>query len=79
MISLIGRGQIADKIGRMPGPADHIQALRDYQPEALAEEERYKMAMRAAKAEGRDGEDEEDQEDEEDEDEDGDEEEEAEE
>lgn len=71
MISLIGRGQIADKVGRMPGPTDHIKALRDYQPQALLEEEREQVRRRAAEAEARErgevGDDEEGDDDEEDE------------
>lgn len=37
--SLIGRGQIADQIGKLPGPADRIRALRESQAQSLAEEE----------------------------------------
>lgn len=71
MLSLIGRGRIADKVPRLPGPADHVQALRAIQPELLAEEERAQIARRAAEAEAKDEEDEEgDEEGEEDEEED---------
>ncbi len=63
--SLIGRGEIADKIHRLPGPADRIKALRDSQMEYLSEEEKVTKAKLIA------GEDDEDEE-EEDEEEDGD-------
>lgn len=64
--SLIGRGEIADKINRLPGPADRIKALRDSQVQYLSEEEKATKANLIVKEEGED-------EDEEDEDEDGDE------
>ena len=44
VISLIGRGQIADRVGKLPGPADRVRALRDNQPQALAEEEAARRA-----------------------------------
>ncbi|MCJ1284386.1 hypothetical protein MMC26_003717 [Xylographa opegraphella] len=44
VISLIGRGQIADKINRLPGPADRIKALRDSQMESLEAEEKERRA-----------------------------------
>ena len=40
--SLIGRGQIADQINKLPGPADRVKALRDLQYEEMEKEERYK-------------------------------------
>ena len=40
MVSLIGRGKIADKVGKLPGPADHIKAIRDSQMESLEQEEK---------------------------------------
>lgn len=60
VISLVGRGQIADKLNRLPGPADRIKALRDAQAESLAEEERARRAR--AVAEEEDKNDEEDEE-----------------
>lgn len=51
VISLIGRGQIADKISRLPGPADRMKALRDSQLESLEYEEREKRARRVAEEE----------------------------
>lgn len=65
VISLIGRGQIADKISRMPGPADRMKALRDSQLESLEYEERMKRAKRVAQEEEEmveDGEEEEEEE-----------------
>ena len=57
--SLIGRGQIADKVSRLPGPADRLKALRDSQMENLEKEERERRAKIAAKDEGDDDEEEE--------------------
>ena len=71
VLSLIGRGQIADKIGRMPGPADRVKALRDSQMEALEREEMEMRARRVAEEEEQEDEDEEEEE-EDDEDEEGD-------
>lgn len=39
MTSLIGRGQIADKVGKLPGPADKVRELRQAQYDNLPEEE----------------------------------------
>lgn len=61
--SLIGRGQIADKVGRMPGPADRLKALRDSQVESLEMEERERRAKTVAKDEGEDDDDEEEEDD----------------
>ncbi|KAI4251117.1 MAG: hypothetical protein LQ352_005050 [Teloschistes flavicans] len=44
VVSLIGRGQIVDKIHRLPSPADRIKAIRDSQAEQLAEEERARQS-----------------------------------
>ena len=55
--SLIGRGQIADQINKLPSPADRVKAIRDMQLDAMETEEREKRA-RIADEEG--GEDEED-------------------
>ncbi|MCJ1472239.1 hypothetical protein MMC13_000886 [Lambiella insularis] len=51
VISLIGRGQIADKINRLPGPADRLKALRDSQMESLEQEEKERRAKMAAEEE----------------------------
>lgn len=51
VISLIGRGRIADKIGTLPGPGDRIKALRDSQLESLEYEEREMRARRVAEEE----------------------------
>lgn len=71
MASLIGRGQIADQINRLPSPADRVKALRDSQLEAMEAEEREKRANIVAKDEGEDDEDKEEGGDEEGGDEDG--------
>ena len=60
VVSLIGRGQIADKINRLPGPADRVKALRDSQMESLEREERERRAKMVAKDEEEDEEDDED-------------------
>ncbi|KAL8914708.1 MAG: hypothetical protein Q9171_000721, partial [Xanthocarpia ochracea] len=59
VISLIGRGQVADKISRMPGPADRLRALKETQMEEIEKEERERRARIMAQ-------DEEDEEEEED-------------
>ena len=64
VISLIGRGEIADKMNRMPGPADRIRALKNIQAESLAEEERVRRARAVVEAEQADDEDEEEMEEE---------------
>lgn len=51
VLSLIGRGQIADKISKLPGPADRMKALRDSQMESLELEERERRAKRVAEDE----------------------------
>ena len=58
--SLIGRGQIADQINRLPGPADRVKRLRDLQYSALEEEEREKRARKIAEDEAEADEDAED-------------------
>lgn len=40
VVSLIGRGEIVDKVGKLPGPADKLKALRDSQMENLEREEK---------------------------------------
>ncbi|KAL8798807.1 MAG: hypothetical protein Q9182_006379 [Xanthomendoza sp. 2 TL-2023] len=64
VISLIGRGQIADKISRLPGPADRLKALRETQMEEIEKEERMRRAriVAADEAEEADDDDEEDDE-----------------
>jgi hypothetical protein len=50
VVSLIGRGEVADRVKRLPGAVDRITALREGAQEKLSREEE---AMRAAKeAEG---------------------------
>ena len=65
--SLIGRGQIADQINRLPSPADRVKQLRDIQYEAAEEEEKAKRARLIAEDEGEQDEDEDDGDDEDDE------------
>ena len=59
MASLIGRGQIADQISRLPGPADRVKALRDSQLEAMEVEEREKQARMVAEDDREDDEEDE--------------------
>ncbi|GAB7347667.1 hypothetical protein MBLNU459_g4531t1 [Dothideomycetes sp. NU459] len=56
VISLVGRGQIADRIGKLPGPADRIKALRDSQVEQLEKEEAARRAKIVSKDEDEDDE-----------------------
>lgn len=54
VVSLVGRGQITDKINRLPGPADRLKALREVQMENLEKEEmemRQKMVAEDEEAE----------------------------
>jgi hypothetical protein len=64
VISLAGRGHVADKIHKMPSPADRVKALRDSQFEALEKAEIEERALRMAQGNGED--DEEDEEEDED-------------
>lgn len=57
VLSLIGRGQIADRVGKPPGVADRIRAFRGADQESqVAEEEE---ARRRFLSEGEDDEDDE--------------------
>jgi len=69
VLSLIGRGQIADQINRLPSPADRIKALRDLQLSAMETEEREKRERIIRKDMGEEDEDEDDEGEDEDEDE----------
>ena len=51
VISLIGRGQIVEDLGKLPGPADRVRALRESQVESLEKEEQDRVAMTAQKEE----------------------------
>lgn len=62
VMSLAARGQIADKIHKMPSPADRVKALRESQLEALQQAEIEERAQRAAQKEDEE-EEEEDEED----------------
>lgn len=59
--SLIGRGQIADQINRLPSPADRVKKLRDLQYEAAEEEEKAKRARMIAEEEEEENGDEEEE------------------
>ena len=63
VLSLVGRGQIADKVTKAPTPADRMKALREGQLEALEKEESERRNRIVAEDEGE--EDDEDSEDEE--------------
>lgn len=69
VVSLIGRGQIADRIGSASGPADRIQHLRQIQAEEFENEEEARRKFLASKDE--EEEEEEDEEGGEDKEEDG--------
>ena len=60
--SLIGRGQIADQINKLPSPADRVRALRDMQYDAMETEERLKRD-RIAEEDEEGGDEEEEEED----------------
>ncbi|KAI4117695.1 MAG: hypothetical protein LQ345_002119 [Seirophora villosa] len=59
VITLVGRGQIADKVSRLPSPGDRFKQLRESQVAALEEEERQRRARVVAQDEAEE-EDEED-------------------
>ncbi|KAF2009219.1 hypothetical protein BU24DRAFT_85032 [Aaosphaeria arxii CBS 175.79] len=61
VVSLIGRGEVAEKVGRIPGAVDRITALREDAQKTLAKEEEAIRIQNAAKA-GSDDEKEEDEE-----------------
>lgn len=52
--SLIGRGQISDRIGRLPGPADRVRELREHQAAEVADEEEARRKFLADKEESDD-------------------------
>jgi len=54
VISLIGRGQIADRVGKLPGPADRIRALREAQTQQHEKEEDARRAKKVAEDEDED-------------------------
>lgn len=60
--SLIGRGQIADRIGQASGPTDRIRALREAQGGMVEEEEQARRKFLASKDEEDDEEEEDDDE-----------------
>ncbi|EON66803.1 hypothetical protein W97_06205 [Coniosporium apollinis CBS 100218] len=52
VISLVGRGQIADRVGKLPSPMDRVKAFKNEAEMALAEEEHSRVAKKARKNEG---------------------------
>lgn len=50
MLSLISRGQIADKIGKLPGPADKYREMVQAQYDSLPREEDVRARNMASKA-----------------------------
>ena len=60
VVSLIGRGQIADEIGKLPAPLERVKALRETQGQELSHNERARRAG-AIMVKGEDEEDEEDE------------------
>lgn len=56
VMSLIGRGQIADQIGRLPGPADRIRELQEWREDHMETEEEARRRMLATKDEDDDDE-----------------------
>jgi hypothetical protein len=56
VITLIGRGEVSSKVGRMPGAVDRIKALREGSEDQLAEEEEARIAAKkdAAASDDRD-------------------------
>ncbi|KAF2264609.1 hypothetical protein CC78DRAFT_223275 [Lojkania enalia] len=51
VVSLVGRGEIADRIGRLPGAVDRMKTLGEDAQQKLAEEEKAIRAQDTAKAE----------------------------
>ncbi|EME83880.1 uncharacterized protein MYCFIDRAFT_162768 [Pseudocercospora fijiensis CIRAD86] len=58
VVSLIGRGQVSDRVGRLPGPADRVRQLREQQAVESENEEEARRKFLASKGED-EGEDEE--------------------
>lgn len=57
VVSLIGRGEVSDRVGRLPGAVERIQALRENSQERLSKEEeaiRIEQLSKAKKAGGND-------------------------
>jgi hypothetical protein len=46
VVSLIGRGEISDKVGRIPGAVDRVKELREGSAEKLAEDEAARIAQK---------------------------------
>ncbi|KAK0664773.1 hypothetical protein DIS24_g323 [Lasiodiplodia hormozganensis] len=52
VVSLIGRGQIVEKVGKLPNPVDRVMQLREDAEEALQKEEAARRAAIVAREEG---------------------------
>ncbi|KAF2471807.1 uncharacterized protein BDR25DRAFT_260358 [Lindgomyces ingoldianus] len=50
VVSLIGRGEVSDRVGRLPGAVDRLTALRESAQETLAKEEEGIRARQEAEA-----------------------------
>lgn len=48
VITLIGHGKVADKVKKLPGPADNLKALKDQEWENLEREDEERRAKTAA-------------------------------
>jgi hypothetical protein len=59
VLSLVGRGHVADRVGKLPGPADRVRALRAAQEQQLNDEEAAKRAKIVRKDETGDEDDDE--------------------
>lgn len=55
VVSLIGRGQIAENVGKVPNPVDRVMQLRENAEEALQNEEEARRAAIVARDEGKEG------------------------
>ena len=64
VLSLIGRGEIADKVQKAPGPAERMKALREGQMEQLEREEAERRSRIVAEDEDEDAAETEDEEEE---------------
>jgi hypothetical protein len=51
VISLIGRGQVVEDLGKLPGPVDRVKAFRESQAESLQKEEAARVATSGEKEE----------------------------
>lgn len=54
VVSLIGRGEVADRVGRLPGAVDRVKELRENAQETLAKEEEAIQAQNEAEKAAKD-------------------------